>query len=158
MKRPVFSTLMVMMLFLSACEALEERPGETIGSIVGVGVGALLGSKIGDGSGKLVGAAVGAIAGRWVGSELGKALDEHDRELAETTAQDTLENNESGTTSTWRNPDTGNSGSIRPGNTYSAENGEDCRDFESSVNVEGETETATGRACRQIDGSWLIVP
>ena len=157
MKKSVIALSVTTMLFLSACESLENRPGETIGTIVGVTVGALLGSKVGGGNGQLVAAAVGAVAGRWIGSEIGKAMDERDMVLAEATAQDTLENSPSGEAGSWDNPDSGNSGTIRPVNTYTADGGEDCRDFESTVVVDGETEVATGRACRQADGSWVII-
>ncbi len=157
MKKPVIALALTAAVTLSACTELQEKPGETIGTIIGIGVGALLGSKVGDGSGQLVATAVGAIAGQWIGSEIGKALDERDWEMASANAQDTLENGESGETGSWSNPDTGNAGSIRPVNHVTADSGEECRDFESSVVVDGKTEVATGRACRQDDGSWLIV-
>ena len=143
-------------MLLSACESMEERPGETLGTFIGAGIGILIGSKVGDGRGQTVATAIGAMAGAWAGSQLGKALAEQDIQQAEQVAQDTLENNPDGVSSTWNNPDSGNSGSIVPANTYETAEGEDCRDFESTITVDGKTEVAQGRACRQPDGSWLI--
>jgi len=144
-------------ILFSACDSLEEHPGETLGTFIGAGVGILVGSRVGDGRGQAVATAIGAMAGAWAGSQLGRTLDERDRQQAEQVAQDTLENNPDGVSSTWNNPDSGNSGTITPANTYETAEGEDCRDFESTITVDGETEAAQGRACRQPDGSWLIV-
>jgi surface antigen len=68
-----------------------------------------------------------------------------------------MENNQSGVSSTWSNPNSENSGSIIPTNTYQTADGEDCRDFKSTITVDGKTEAALGRTCRRPDGSWLIV-
>ncbi len=157
MKKQVLAMVAAFALLVSACESMEERPGETMGTLIGAGLGAIVGSKIGDGNGQTVATAIGALAGAWAGNQLGKALDEKDKQQAEQVAQGSLENNESGVSSTWSNPDSGNSGSITPTNTYQTADGEDCRDFESTITVDGKTEAALGRACRQPDGSWLIV-
>ena len=146
-------------ILLSSCDSLRDRPGETLGTLIGTGVGAILGSEIGDGTGQSIATLLGAAVGAWAGSTLGRKLDEHDWELAEANAQDTLENGDTGTNKTWSNPDSGNSGSIRPTSDRVAQSddGQECREFESTVVVDGETEVATGRACRQPDGSWLII-
>lgn len=33
----------------------------------------------------------------------------------------------------------------------------DCRSFEKTVQIAGQTQTVTGRACMQKDGSWKVV-
>lgn len=157
MKKQVLASVAVTVLLVSACESMEQRPGETMGTVLGAVGGAVLGSKVGDGSGQMIATAIGGLAGAWLGSELGRQLDERDMEQAEQTAQDSLENNPSGVSSTWSNPDSGNSGSVTPTNTYQTAEGEDCREFESTVNADGKTETTVGQACRQPDGSWMIV-
>lgn len=157
MKKQVLALVAASTLLVGACQSMEQRPGETLGTIIGAGVGAVLGSKVGDGSGQTIATVLGGLAGAWLGSELGKALDERDLEQAEQTAQDSLENNPSGVSSTWSNPDSGNSGSVTPTATYQTAEGTDCREFESTVNVDGKTETTQGRACRQADGSWVVV-
>lgn len=139
---------------LAACAEGQEK--QSLGTIVGAGLGALVGSQVGSGKGQWVGIAVGALAGGWMGSELGQQLDEADKMKAEQAAQDALEFNKSGQASLWRNPDSGNSGSTTPTNTMKKE-GQDCRDFESTITVNGKTEPSKGRACRQPDGTWRIV-
>lgn len=141
-------------LALTACA--EGREGETIGSVAGGALGAVLGSQFGGGKGQLAAVAIGAIAGAWAGSELGKKLDEEDKVYAQRTAQDAMEYNKAGQTSTWRNPDSGNSGTVTPVQTYENSAGKDCREFETSIFVEGEQEKGTGTACRQPDGTWQI--
>ena len=139
---------------LAACAEGQEK--QSIGTIVGAGLGALVGSQVGSGKGQWVGVAVGALAGGWIGSELGKNLDEADKLKAQETAQSALEHNKTGQTSVWSNPDSGNSGSYTPTNTVKS-NGKDCRDFESTITVDGKTEPSKGRACRNSDGTWQIV-
>lgn len=136
---------------------MQESPKQTAGTLVGAGLGALIGSQLGSGTGQLAAVAVGTLAGAWMGSEVGKSLDRADRAYSQQTAQSSLENNPSGVTSTWRNPDTGHSGSFTPVNTYRTTDGVDCREFTSAVDVDGRTESIQGYACRQPDGSWRIV-
>ena len=99
---------------------------------------------------------LGTLVGGWLGSETGKKLDEADKVKVQQTAQNTLEHNQTGQTASWHNPDSGNSGTITPTDTYKSQ-GKDCREFESTVTVDGKTEPATGRACREEDGTWKIV-
>jgi surface antigen len=73
------------------------------------------------------------------------------------TTYDTLENNRTGETSTWENPDTGHRGAITPTDTYRDDAGRPCREFQQTVYIGGEPEKAYGTACRQPDGSWKIV-
>lgn len=159
MKKQIHSCILAGALLVSACDAVKDNPGQTLGAIVGAGVGIAVGAQIGDGTGQKVAAVLGGAAGAWFGSVLGRTLDEKDRELAEASAHDALENGETGETRAWSNPDTGHSGTVRPvsDRTVEAADNRECRDFESTVVVDGKTETGMGRACRQPDGSWLIV-
>jgi len=75
----------------------------------------------------------------------------------ERTAQGALEKNRSGTTSTWRNPDSGNSGDVTPVKTYQTASGQYCREYQQTVVINGKSQRAYGRACREPDGSWRIV-
>jgi surface antigen len=57
----------------------------------------------------------------------------------------------------WVNPDTGNSGSIKPLNEVRLEgSGPLCRDFEESYTREGNTVTTKSRACVNKDGTWVM--
>jgi len=144
----------VLCLALAACEQGREK--ETIGTLAGAGLGALLGSQVGGGKGAIAAIAVGTLAGAWAGSEIGKSLDKADKQYAQRTAQDALEYNKVGQASTWRNPDTGHSGTVTPVSTYRTTEGSDCREFETSIYVDGKQEKGVGTACRQPDGTWKI--
>jgi len=143
--------------FLVSCADMQEKPKETMGAILGAGVGALAGSQVGSGKGQMAAIAIGALAGAWAGGGVGKSLDRADRNYSQQTAQNALEYSRVGETRTWRNPDSGHSGSTKPVRTYQSASGANCREFESSILVDGKEEKAFGRACRQADGTWKIV-
>lgn len=151
------SIIFTLAFFLSACEGSGKGEKETVGTLLGAGLGALAGAQFGDGRGTLVATAIGALAGAYIGGEAGKSLDKADLAYAQKTTQDTLEYNQTGQASTWRNPDSGNSGGIEPTRTFVANDGAHCRDFQTTINIDGDTEIANGTACRQPDGSWRIV-
>ena len=155
MNHKIVPIISLCVFILAACTQGQEK--QTIGTIVGAGLGAVLGSQVGSGKGRLAGVAIGALAGAWIGGETGKNLDEADKLKAQQTAQNALEHNQSGQTSSWQNPDSGNSGSYTPTSSYKSNN-KDCRDFESTVTIDGEQETSQNRACRNEDGTWHVVP
>lgn len=142
---------------LVACQTMQDNPKQAGGTLLGAGLGALVGSQIGSGKGQLAAVAIGALAGGWAGSEIGKSLDKADRQYAERTAQNGLEYNQTGQKVAWKNPDSGNSGTFKPTATYKLDNGTNCRDFETTIYVDGEKESGVGRACRRPDGIWQIV-
>ena len=144
-------------LLLAGCADMENNPKQTLGTIGGAGIGALIGSQIGSGKGQLAAVAIGTLAGAWAGSEVGKSLDKADKLYAQRTAQDSLEYNKTSQSSTWRNPDSGHSGTFKPTRTYQTAAGANCREFETTIYVDGRDETAVGRACRQPDGTWKII-
>ena len=76
---------------------------------------------------------------------------------AERTADQALETNPTGQSSTWNNPDSGNSGTFTPTRTSYTDSGQPCREYQQTVTIGGETQPAYGTACRQADGSWHIV-
>lgn len=152
-----FFSLSLVVVMLAGCQSAQDNPKQTIGTLIGAGLGALAGSQIGGGKGQLVAVAIGALGGAYLGSELGKSLDAADKAYAQQNAQDGLEYNKTGQASAWRNPDSGNQGTFTPTNTYQTAAGENCREFETTIFVDGEQETGTGRACRQPGGTWKIV-
>ncbi len=151
------TSLALVSVLLWSCQSMQDNPKQTGGTIVGAGLGALIGSQLGKGKGRLAAVALGTLGGAYFCGEVGKSLDKADRMYAERSAQNSLEYNKSGQTSTWQNPDSGNSGTFTPNDTYKTASGEDCREFETTVKIDGNEETATGRACRQPDGTWKIV-
>jgi len=136
--------------------ATGSGPKQTGGTLLGAGLGALAGSQIGSGKGQLAAVAIGALAGAYLGGEVGKSLDAADRQAMQSNAQNSLEYGRTGQTSSWRNPDSGHSGTFTPTRTYVNTAGSDCRDYESTIYVDGREETVVGQACRQPDGTWRI--
>lgn len=146
----------ILTVSLSACQNAQNAPKQTMGTLMGAGVGALLGTQMGGGKGKLAAVVIGTLGGAYLGSEIGKSLDAADRMYMEKNAQNTLEYSKVGTMSSWKNPDSGHSGTFKPTRTYASTPGENCREYESTIYIDGREETATGTACRQPDGSWKI--
>ena len=144
-------------LLLAGCAEMQNNPKQTLGTIGGAGIGALIGSQIGGGKGQLAAVAIGTLGGAWAGSEIGKSLDKADKMYEERNTQSSLEYSKIAQTSTWSNPDSGNSGTITPTHTYQTADGKYCRDFETTIYVDGNDEMAIGRACRQTDGTWKII-
>lgn len=130
---------------------------EEAGALIGAGLGGLAGSFIGDGGGQLVAVAAGTLIGAFLGSEVGKSLDRADRLAMAHAEQQALEYGTSGSTTTWTNPDSGNSGEIIPEPAYQDGSGRYCREYWHSVTVAGEKRVAYGTACRQPDGTWMLI-
>jgi surface antigen len=144
---------MVLLIFLGTACA-NAGPKTAIGGATGAAAGGLIGHAAGGGAAGIVG---GVLLGGLLGGAIGNALDQRDQELALQAAQNSFENSRTGTQSTWRNPDSGNSGSITPTRTYESSSGRYCREYQQTVTVGGETQDAYGTACRQPDGSWQVV-
>ncbi len=151
-------TAAIAVVVLAACATYEQQgKKQTAGTLIGALGGAIAGAQVGKGKGQLAAVAVGTLLGAFVGSEVGKSLDKADLMYLERTNRRALEKTPSGTTSTWRNPDSGNSGTITPKPAYQKPTGEYCREYTQTVTVGGQTETAVGTACRNPDGTWRIV-
>jgi surface antigen len=130
---------------------------QTAGTLLGAGLGALAGSQIGSGKGQLVAVALGALGGAFLGSEVGKSLDKADRAALGRSTEQALESGPSGQAVSWRNPDSGNYGSVTPEPAIRQSSGAYCREYQQTIIVGGQTEQAHGRACRQPDGTWKII-
>lgn len=156
MKRLVAISAMLAMLGLAGCDSIGG-PKQTGGTLVGAGTGALIGSQIGSGDTRLAAVAIGTLLGGIAGSEVGKSLDRADRMEIASTTNNTLETYPTGGHAEWRNPDSGNYGTVTPTRTYQRADGTYCREFQQTVYVGGQMEEAFGTACRQSDGTWRIV-
>ena len=122
------------MLSLSAC-VTNQGEKQTLGTLIGAGV----------------------LLGGLLGSEVGRSLDKADEAYLANNAQSTLETAPTGASSSWVNPDSGNSGSLTPTHTYATASGQPCREYHSTVTIDGQTEDVYGTACREPDGSWRFV-
>ncbi len=152
--RKVVPIIFVASLGLVAC-VNDSGQKQTIGTILGGGLGAVAGSQIGSGKGQLAAVAVGTLLGAYAGSELGKSLDKADQLHAEKAYQQ-AQTAKLDQKINWNNPDSGHSGSvtaIRDGKTQS---GTYCREFQTTVTIGSQTEEAYGTACQQPDGSWKL--
>jgi surface antigen len=154
-----FSKLIAVVAAVALLAACESNRGqkETAGTLLGAIGGAVAGAQFGSGKGQLAAVAAGTLLGAFIGSEVGKSLDRADLAYMERTNQRALETTRSGTTSTWRNPDSGNQGTITPQPAVQTSSGDYCREYTQTITVAGKTETAVGTACRNPDGTWRIV-
>jgi len=139
-------------LSLGACET--GSTSETIGTLGGAAGGALIGSQFGSGTGQLAATALGTVAGAFAGRAIAQRLDGTSESRAMAAEQEAVSQNQ---TITWNNPQGRSEGSVRPLRTYQNSNGQTCRDYTHTINVEGKRETARGTACRQSDGTWQLV-
>ena len=129
---------------------------QTAGTILGGIGGAVLGSQVGDGSGRIIATAVGGVIGAWLGSEIGTSLDKADQAYA-AQAQQQAHQAPVGSQVTWNNPESGNYGTVTPQRDGQDQYGNYCREYQTTVTIGGESHQAYGTACRQPDGTWVIV-
>lgn len=139
-------TLLISTALLTGCETPSKR--ET-GSIIGGIAGGLIGNQVGKGSGRTAAVIVGTLAGAYIGGSIGQQMDENDRYRS----QQALETNPVNQTTTWRNPDSGNSYQVTPTRTYETASGP-CREYTTEAVIDGRQEIVYGTACRQPDGTW----
>jgi surface antigen len=143
---------LVLALTLS-CATVQENPKAVLGSVVGAAAGGGIAAVAGASSGWIV---ASALAGGLLGGVIGNRLDARDKQMAAMAAQEALEGNRTGQAETWRNPDSGNSGSVTPTRTYQSSEGRYCREYRQDVRIGEEKHQAYGTACRQPDGTWKI--
>lgn len=91
------------------------------------------------------------------GEEYGELFEAPEQQAMEDTLQYTLENNRTNEAGAWVNPDTGRSGSLLPVRTFQNEDGQYCREYVTTIFIDGEEQQGYGTACRQPDGNWKIV-
>ncbi len=155
MHRKALAPLAAAALILAACEDAGQK--ETAGTVIGGVAGAVLGSQVGSGSGQIIATAVGTLAGAMIGSEIGKSLDRADQ-LAMAEAERKAHTAPIGEKIVWNNPDSGHSGSVTPiRDGRNAQNNAYCREYQTTVLIDGEEQAAFGRACQQPDGTWKVV-
>jgi len=156
LSRCVATVLLVAFPALS-CQTLadttRDNPKAVLGSLGGAAAGAGIAAIAGGSAGWIVAA---GLAGGLLGGAIGHRLDNKDKQMAAQAAANAFENNRTGQSAGWKNPDSGNSGTITPTKTYQAGSGQYCREYRQDVVIGGEKQQAYGTACRQPDGSWKI--
>jgi surface antigen len=141
---------------MSGCITSDTGNKQLGGTLLGAGAGGLVGAQFGKGTGKLAATGAGTLIGALIGGAAGRSLDKADALYASQAGYQALEHQPAGTAVAWRNPDSGNHGSIQPLATWQTPSGSYCREFTHTVYVGSQPEKAYGRACRQPDGSWQI--
>jgi surface antigen len=140
---------------LGACTNMGTK--EMVGTAAGAGVGGLVGSQFGHGSGQLAATAAGVFIGGLIGNQIGAYMDEQDQQLARQAEYEALERYPDGQYSRWDNPNNGNYGYSVPQSTYQNPQGQYCREYQTTVVVDGRPQNGHGTACRMPDGSWRLV-
>ena len=140
-----------------SCQTLADttskNPKAVLGSLGGAAAGAGIAAIAGGSAGWIVAA---GLAGGLLGGAIGHHLDNKDKQMAAQAAANAFEHNRTGQTAAWKNPDSGNSGSITPTKTYQAAGGKYCREYRQDVVIDGEKQQAYGTACRASDGNWEV--
>lgn len=169
MKNRQILALALSAVIVTACSQPMGRAGQgvtqggssinkqDVGTIGGAVAGGIAGTMVGKGSGRTAAIIGGTLLGAALGSSIGASLDKADMAYYNQTSQRALETGQSGQSLPWKNPQTGNSGSITPSNYYQTAEGQYCREYQQTLTVGGKTEKGYGTACRQPDGSWQIV-
>ncbi len=143
--------LLVVQASLLCLACLGDGPKERAGTLGGGVGGSTVARVAGASAPGIIG---GALAGRMLGGSIGKSLDRKDQELAMKAAERSFERAAVGETTTWRNPDSGHSGSITTTREFTNDLGERCREYREVVTTGGQQQVVTGIACRGADGRW----
>lgn len=151
------ASLLLLTFGLGSCatvqETYKENPKAVLGTVVGAAAGVAIVAIAGGTPGSM--AAAGAVGGL-IGGYAGKKLDDRDKRMAAQAAQDAFENGRTGQARVWNNPDSGNSGSITPTQTYQIAGGKYCRRYTQEMEIGGEKHEDHGTACRNADGTWEV--
>lgn len=84
-------------------------------------------------------------------------LVEVEKQAMSNTLQYALEYNKIEQAADWVNPDTSRSGSVVPVLTFVNNQGQSCREFITTIIIDGEQQQGYGTACRQTNGTWYMV-
>lgn len=142
---------------LAGCQQAQNNPKQTAGAVGGAALGGLLGSQFGGSTEwKMAAVGLGVLLGGIAGSEIGRSLDNADRAAMQQASQQAY-TAPVGQTINWNNPQSGNSGTFTPVRDGYTNTGSYCREFRSTVTIDGRLEEATGTACQQPDGTWKVV-
>ncbi len=148
-------------IFYNECRNTVDPAGVIAGALIG----GLLGNAIGRGSGRGYrrgsgngGATIaGVVLGGVAGAALTRNLTCDDRSYAYRSYYDGLNTRRPNSRYTWNNPRSGHRGDFYVRDYYRGPRGYECANFSQTIWIGGRPEEATGRACRQPDGTWAIV-
>lgn len=163
MKTKLMILAVMLSLSLGACAQNGEDNAwgmgnkQTVGTVGGGVLGGLAGASMGKGRGRLWTTGAGALLGAFVGSSIGKSLDQADRMYHEQAVERAYAAPLNDTIS-WNNPQSGHHGTVTPiREGRNASTGGVCREYKQSIFIDGQAQTAVGRACQNGDGTWSVV-
>lgn len=148
------AVLIVVALLATGCAEMQANPKTAIGAAGGGTVGGLIAAAAGGNPAAIAASVIGGIL---VGGMVGNLLDQRDKRMAAEAAHRAMETAPTGKPVAWQNPDSGHSGTVTPTRTFQTADGTYCRDYHTTVLIDGKQERATGTACRQADGTWRII-
>ncbi|WP_207459468.1 RT0821/Lpp0805 family surface protein [Azospirillum sp. SYSU D00513] len=129
---------------------------QTAGTVLGGVVGGLAGSQIGGGTGRIVATGIGTLLGAALGNAAGQSLDRADLAYAEQ-AQARAYAAPTGETIRWQNPQSGNWGTYTPTREGYTPSGQICREYQTTITIDGRLQQGVGQACQEPDGRWRVV-
>lgn len=126
-----------------------------LGAITGALVGGVVGNQFGKGTGKDWATFGGALYGSAVGSDWGSAVDRYQLQGKTRSSNGVFEYLPDNTYKAWVNPNTGQTETIRPVQTYSPDgiSNQPCRLFETTRG----SHSAIGMVCRDRYGRWRLI-
>lgn len=114
---------------------------------------ALLTKETDAGDGESAPALSGRLVGILMNRSVGRYMDGRDRGCA----GQVLEYVPDDHAVSWRNPATDTTYTVTPLQSYTNRNGDYCRAFSTEATIDGVVQEASGSACRQNDGAWLVM-
>ena len=132
----------------------QQGPKQAVGTVTGMVLGGKVANDFAEGSrNECLWTIAGVALGAFLGNEVGASMDRQDALLAGRATFQALEYNKSQQPIVWKNPDTGNSGSVYPTSSNTT-GSQPCREFTQKIKIGDKVETAFGKACMNADGSW----
>ncbi len=139
--------------FYSECRSKTDPAGVIIGAVLG----GILGNAAGGRNNSGAGTAAGIFAGGAIGAILTTKLDCEDRAYAYRTYADGFNSGRTNVKYEWKNPKNDRRGEFQVRNYYDDPDGFRCANYSQTIYIGGRPQAATGRACRQPDGSWAML-
>ena len=142
---------------LGGCETIERETGFNRATQTGALGGATFGGIVA----ALAGAnpawiAASVVLGGVTGGAIGNYLGREDGEKHARSNLSALDGLGRGQTSSWRNQQTGNSGSTTVTSVTTRPDGTQCKAFRETVRTKAETVTKEATACRAPGGTWRV--
>lgn len=145
--------ILVSVLGFLAFEMAGCTPGNnTMGSTAAGAVAGGLLAHAAFGNSGAAGVIGGALLGGIIGDQVGQYMDRRDEE----NMQRAVSTVPVGQQAQWTNSK-GTQYTVTPVKNYESSNNQYCREYQTTVTVNGQSQKAYGKACRQPDGSWKLV-